>query len=72
MGEQIKVVYVVRDGTGTTTSKAYIDDETFVGTDKYTNIDVELRWSDLNYVWEQVDTWEWDFDMFGEPHRRKE
>lgn len=39
MGEQIKVAYTTLSGI---TSKAYVDDETLIGTDKHTDEPVEL------------------------------
>lgn len=69
-GAQIKVQYLIRDGNGTT-SKAYVDENMLSGTDKYTNVDVELKWDEENQVYVQIDDFEWDFDQWGEPHRRK-
>jgi hypothetical protein len=39
MGEQIKVAYTTLTGVE---SRAYVDDETLIGTDKYTDEPVEL------------------------------
>ena len=69
MGEQIKVSYIVRDQEWT--SKAYVDEDTLLGTDKYTDVDVQLEWREEERTYYQVDTWEWDVDRFGEFHRRE-
>lgn len=71
MSEQIKVAYLVRGGMGAT-SKAYVDDETLLGTDKYSDVDVQLAWDEEGQAYVQTDLWEWDLDRWGEPSRRAE
>lgn len=67
---EIKVSYLVRDGNGAT-SKAYVNENTLVGTDKYSDVDVELKWDEENQVYVQIDGFEWDFDQFGVPRKRE-
>lgn len=71
MSGQIKVAYLVRDGAGAT-SKAYVDEETLLGTDKYTDVDVQLAWDEDGQAYVQTDLWEWDFDQWGDPSKRAE
>jgi len=62
-----KVGYTTKTGGQ---SKAYIDMETGMGTDKHSDVEVILYWDEALEKWIQIDNYEWDFDWEGTPHRR--
>lgn len=59
--EQAKVDYVTREGHHST---AYIEEDSGEGTDKYSEIDVILEWSEERRAWIQIDTYEWDWSPY--------
>lgn len=67
MAEQIKVTYLTKEGYKT---QAYVDDETLKGTNKHSDVEVWLAWSDEADTYIQVDDFEWDFDWEGTPTKR--
>ena len=67
MGDQIKVSYLTRTGYQST---AYVDEKTFEGVDKHSDVPLQLEWSDEQDTYVQIDEWKWEFDYFGEPHRK--
>lgn len=56
-----KVTYRQKDGVVT---QAYIDVNTGYGENRHTDIPVQVKWSDEEDIWLQVDDWEWVWDEF--------
>lgn len=71
MDDQVKVTYIPREylndpGTPYRT-QAYVSAATLFGTNRHTDVEVQLEWSDEYDTYIQVDDWEWSFDFEGTP-----
>lgn len=64
---EIKVGYIDRDGYRTT---AYIDPDTGLGTNKHSEVPLQLRFDRDKDCWVQIDTWQWRWNRRTEDFER--
>lgn len=75
MSDQVKVTYIPREYVDDVSTpyrtQAYVSSHTLFGTNRHSDVEVQLEWSDAHNCYIQVDDWEWTFDFEGTPTKVK-